>query len=218
MINFLIFALILFGKEATYTVHTTTAGKITFHYIHKDEKIGTLSKLVKLDSTIIFAMNGSMYTPEYTPVGLYVEKGKVISKLKLLNNPKVNFGITPQAVLFVDKKGKAGMIDAKIAKPSDYYYAVQLAPMLLINGQVNPRIKDIKSKYKRNAMGITKQGRIVMVLSHYPVTFQELVLKLKALGCTSAAYVDGSVSEAWSKGDKRNTWNYGRFAVMVAAH
>ena len=57
--------------------------QISFYYKNEQgENISTISNLVNMDTAkkqrVVFAMNGGMFTPEYTPVGLYIEKGKTI--------------------------------------------------------------------------------------------------------------------------------------------
>ena len=40
--------------------------------------------------SLVFAMNGGMFTPEFTPVGLYIEKKQVLKKLKNGNKVRKN--------------------------------------------------------------------------------------------------------------------------------
>jgi uncharacterized protein YigE (DUF2233 family) len=197
-------------NPASYQVHITTPTKIKFHYLRTEEN--TLDNIPKLHPSAKFGMNASMYTPSYKPVGLFVDKGTVVSKLKLLNNSRVNFGIS-QAVFYIDKKQKAGIIPASKAKPADYYYAVQIAPMLVEGGKINPRIKNMSPQYKRNAFGITKDGKVVMLVTEDRVTMKELAEIMISKGCTDAAFVDGAVSEYWRPG--RNTYQF--FGVVVSA-
>jgi uncharacterized protein YigE (DUF2233 family) len=197
-------------STASHQVHITTPSKIKFHYLRTEEN--TLDNIPKLRPSARFGMNASMYTPNYKPVGLFIDKGTVVSKLKLVNNPKVNFGIS-QAVFYIDKQKRAGIIPAAKAKPADYYYAVQIAPMLVEGGKINPRIKNMLPQYRRNAFGITKDGKVVMLVTEEGVTMKELAEIMISKGCTDAAFVDGAVSEFWKPG--RNTYQF--FGVLVSA-
>jgi uncharacterized protein YigE (DUF2233 family) len=218
MLNYLIYALLIIPPvDSSYITYITTADKISFHYKKNGESIRTITNLVNQDTSIKFAMNGQMFTtgdPE--PVGLYVEKGEVIHRLVLLNKPSVNFGLS-QAVFYIDKQGKASIIEAIKAKPSDYYYAVELAPLLLQDRKVNPRIKGMSARYTRNGIGILKDGRIVLICSNHKITMEQFANKFNSMGCISAAYIDGAVSECWKKGQPQPDY-HGQFAVIVAAH
>src|SRR5436189_4883871 len=134
MLYFLLFALAFTNHhQASETVFLTTASKISMSYVDGGS---TLAGRVSKDDK--FAMNGQMYkSPGYRPVGLYIENRKRISKLVLVDNPKTNFGITPQGVFFVDTNNVAGLVDAKKCNEKAYKYATQIAPIILIDGVVN---------------------------------------------------------------------------------
>ena len=184
----------------SYSIYWTTPDKIVFHYQLNHQRIGNFKNLLAIDPALQFAMNGAMYSSGVpSPVGLYVEKGRVVHELVRTNNSKLNFGIS-QCIFYIDKKGKGGIAGLDEVKESEYEFAVELAPQLIINGMVNERIMDMKSKYIRNGLGITKKGQIVLLSSNHQVTMLQFANKLKALGCESAAYIDGAVSRYWKKG------------------
>jgi uncharacterized protein YigE (DUF2233 family) len=199
-------------QQPTYTTVFTTADKITFHYQKEGQKLNAPS--VK-DTSIKFTMNAQMYQAEsYAPVGLYVERGKQVSKKIIINNSSTNFGITPQMVFYISKNGKVGMTVVKDANPSSYQWAVELSPQLIHNGEVASRIRGINRKLRRNAIGIKKDGTVVLVCSNERVGMQQLAEYLKLVGCTEAAYVDGAVSKWWKPGMEANN----SFGVIIAVH
>jgi uncharacterized protein YigE (DUF2233 family) len=200
-------------QDPSYVVHTTTPEKIAFHYDPFTERY--LSDIKRQNPSAVFAMNASMYTPGYKAVGLYVEKGKVVSRIRIINNSKVNFGIS-QAVFYINTKGKAGIVKASEAKVADYYYAVQLAPMLVEKGKINPRILDMKNEYRRNAFGITKDGKVVMLVTTESVNMKQLAQFMIDNHCVDAAFVDGAVSQYWKPGN--GDPYMGPFGVMVSAN
>src|SRR5688572_33241519 len=148
---FILFAylvLVAGQTQASEIVYTTTTGKISMSYVKGGATLSTTASAGDR-----FAMNGQMYkAPGYVPVGLYVENGKTISALNLVNNLKVNFGINPQAVFYIDTNGNAGLVDAKKAYIRAYRLASQIAPMLVQGGVVNPRIRNFKG------IGINRNG------------------------------------------------------------
>jgi uncharacterized protein YigE (DUF2233 family) len=193
--------------------YNTTADKISFHYMRSGQRIAHLNNI---DQSLKFAMNGAMYMAgTYAPVGLYVEKGRVIHHKVCVNDPSVNFGVNPQAVFYVDTNHRAGIVDAKKANVESYYYAVQIAPMLVMNGKINPAISGFNGKCKlRNGVGIKKDGSVVMLLAKCRTTFPEFAQLFIDAGCVTAAFIDGGISEAWTPAKDY----YAReFGVMVGS-
>jgi len=190
--------LFLFSQtQASESSYWTSAEKVSLSY--KQGGI-TLSDAVAREDK--FAMNGQMYkSPGFSPVGLYVENRKIKHQLNLVNNDKVNFGINPQAVFFVDTNGKAGIVDAKKTDVKSYKWATQLAPMLLQDGNINPKIKNFKGTCRnRNGVGINKEGKILFLFVPQQTTLPEFAELFRKYGCITASYVDGSVFDYWTPG------------------
>jgi uncharacterized protein YigE (DUF2233 family) len=195
--------------NTSYTSFTTTADKVRLYWKKDNAIIGNFKKLKELEPNLVFAMNGGMFTPEYAPVGLYVENGKEITKLRKMNNSNVNFGLQPQAV-FLIRNNKAEVIPIEKYKPGNVNYATQSAPMLVINSKMNPQLP-VGKKYIRNGVGILPDGRILMAVSKTAVTFHEFAQYFIDNKCTNAMYLDGAISEAYT-GDEVT---YGSFGVMI---
>jgi uncharacterized protein YigE (DUF2233 family) len=219
IISLLLLLLSLTGLGQAFDSYITTADKISFHYQQNGKNISTLPALAALHPEIRFAMNGQMYAGKrsnnFIPVGLYIENRRQISKLVRVNNPKVNFGMQPQCVFAITNANKALMLPLDAVKTADYKYAVELAPMVVVEGLINPKLTRSDSRYIRNGIGILKDGRVLLAISREPVTFREFAAYFQKQGCTSAAYVDGAVSESWRKAT--GPQYSGRFAVMIAA-
>jgi uncharacterized protein YigE (DUF2233 family) len=197
--------------------YVATAEKVSFYYKHNGSPIRTLPALGALHPEIRFAMNIQMFAGgrggSYYPVGLYIENGKLLNRLVRVNNPRVNFGMQPQCVFAITHGGKAILVPLDAVATNDYKWAVELAPMVVIKGAVNPKLTRSDSRYIRNGVGILKDGRILFAISREPVTFQEFAAYFLSRGCTEAAYVDGVVSESWRRGEKPDY--AGPFAVMA---
>jgi uncharacterized protein YigE (DUF2233 family) len=67
----------------------------------------------------------------------------------------------------------------------------------------------------RNALGVTKDGKIVMVCSNVAVMMLELAVYMKRMGCVRAAYVHGSVSDYLKRGSKEEN-SFSSFGVMIS--
>ncbi|TCJ12534.1 hypothetical protein EPD60_14770 [Flaviaesturariibacter flavus] len=220
MKRLLFFALLLPATAfcQSFDSYVATAGRTAFFYRHAGSNISTLSRLAALQPRLRFAMNIQMYAngnSGYRPVGLYIENGQTITPLVRVNNPKVNFGMQPQAVIAITKDNRAVLVPLGEIKTSDYKYAVEIAPMLVINGAVNPKLTRAQSRYIRNGVGILADGRILFAISREPVTFQELARFFVQQGCRSAAFIDGVVSQSWRPGAAPPY--DGEFAVMAGS-
>jgi uncharacterized protein YigE (DUF2233 family) len=151
-------------------VFITSADKISFSYVPGGCRLADVVGI-----TTKFAMNGAMYAAgNYKPVGLYIQERKLVHKAIILNNPSVNSGINPQAVFFIDTNNRAGMIRVQQRNEKAYRYAVQIAPMLLENGIINPVLAGFKGKtVRRNGMGVTAGGKVVFILATRAITLAE---------------------------------------------
>lgn len=187
------------GLITSYTVDPKTRTLSIFWKDSRGEKLKSLSRLkAHLDSTgrkLLFAMNCGMYTPENAPVGLYIENGKKLSSMKTCNNRKANFCLQPQGVFFVTKDRKAGISTVAAFSYQNVEYAIEAAPMIVINSKENTSLPKL-SKVIRNGAGIRKDGKVVLAISNRPVSFPELAQYFISQGCTTAIYFDGGVSKA----------------------
>ena len=150
---------------------------------------------------LAFAMNGGMYDKDQAPVGLYVEDGRELHGISTADGPG-NFHLKPNGVFYV-KGEKAGVLDtprylrARL-KPD---FATQSGPMLVIDGQIHPKISaDGPSQKIRNGVGTRDGGHVaVFAISERPVSFGAFARLFKDdLGCRNALFLDGSVSSLYA--------------------
>lgn len=153
---------------------------------------------------IVFATNGGMYSPNYVPKGLFIEKGiqKVpIDISKGDPNTFLNFYMMPNGVFYVSNKGIANVCttDEYLERNPKPYLATQSGPMLLINGKINSYFSE-NSKHKRvrNGVGIKDDGTVVFILSN-EITFYDFANLFLMNGCKNALYLDGVISSMYVK-------------------
>jgi uncharacterized protein YigE (DUF2233 family) len=154
--------------------------------------------------SFLFSMNAGMYHDDLSPVGLYVESGREISRLQT-GEGEGNFFLRPNGVFLIGKDGKPAILEtsAYAAGSLEVAYATQSGPMLLIDGALHPRFEaNGKSRYVRNAVGLRGEGTLVFAISLSEVSFGSFARLFRdALGCSNALYFDGVVS-ALSNGKK----------------
>lgn len=191
------------GRMA-FTVVDPAVERITLHW--RDAKgqdyrnIGRLkSDLERQGRTLLFAMNGGMYTPEHTAVGLYVENGTQYHELNTAKGGTGNFTMQPNGVFGIRADGRAQVITTQAAKTAtDWSCATQSGPMLVVDGTINTQFTPgSKNLNIRNGVGITGDGRVVFAISREPVNFHDFARFFLEQGCTSALYLDGAVSRAY---------------------
>lgn len=188
----------------------------------KDEKGNIIQTFSNLNNTLqiqnkklIFAMNGGMFTKEFSPLGLYMENGKTIHPI-YKKKGKGNFYLEPNGVLVMNKK-TAQVVTTNSFKNSDsLLFATQSGPMLVIDGKIHASFnKDSKSLYIRNGVGILPNGHVIFAISNQKVNFYTFAKFFLDKGCKNALYLDGYVSAMWSN-DKIIGKENEKYGVIIA--
>lgn len=155
---------------------------------------------------MIFGMNGGMYHPDYSPVGLLVENGRLRKPLNH-DDGTGNFFMKPNGVFYVGR-GTAGVMESEAyaAAKLETLYATQSGPMLVIDGSIHPRFMPQSDSLNiRNGVGILPDGRVAFAISRRPVRFFDFArLFLDRLRCRDALYLDGSISSLYAPEVRRN--------------
>lgn len=156
--------------------------------------------LAKEGRTLSFAMNGGMYHPDRRPVGLYVEGGEERARLVTREGPG-NFGLLPNGVLCLNDT-EAHIIESRAyaANAPDCRDATQSGPMLVIDGALHPRfLRNSTSRYIRNGVGITEDGKLIAAISNRPVTFHRFARLFRdELRTPQALFLDGNISRLYA--------------------
>ena len=108
-----------------------------------------------------------------------------IAPLNLADAPG-NFFMKPNGVFFVDRAGRAGVLETSayaLRKP-DVAFATQSGPMLVIDGKIHPRFEpDGLSKYIRNGVGVDKTGAVYFAISQTPVSLGSFARLYRDTAC-----------------------------------
>jgi uncharacterized protein YigE (DUF2233 family) len=157
-------------------------------------------------SKVRFAMNAGMFDEAGRPIGLFISEGWEGKPINRRTNGGGNFHLQPNGVFLVRKDGKAEVVTTGAFEPSaEIRMATQSGPMLVIDGEPNPRFApDGSSRYVRNGVGVDRDGVPVFAISDAPVSFGRFArLFAGPLGCRNALYLDGSVSSLWDPANGR---------------
>ncbi|TGD44565.1 hypothetical protein EEB11_02970 [Pseudotabrizicola sediminis] len=160
--------------------------------------------------TLGFAMNAGMYHPDRAPVGLFIEQGTEQSAIVTAEGPG-NFGLLPNGVFCIGDRFRVVESRAFAANPPACRFATQSGPMLVLGGQLHPRlIPDSDSTYIRNGVGVSADGaRAVFVISNDQVNFHRFARFFRdALGLPDALYFDGKISRLYAPALRRNDFGF----------
>lgn len=148
--------------------------------------------------TLIFAMNGGMFKPDFSPVGLFIQDGQVINALDTSAGIG-NFYLKPNGVFYLTKTGTAGICQTKdFINNAEIRFATQSGPMLLINGQIHPAFKQGSANRNiRNGVGLLPDNRLIFAMSEAPINFYDFADFFLSRGCRNALYLDGFVSKTY---------------------
>ena len=144
----------------------------------------------------LFVMNAGMFHKDRSPVGLYVEDGKVLVDADTANG-EGNFYMKPNGVFFIAGDRAGVMETARFLNDKPKVdFATQSGPMLVIDGALRPKISPRgSSRHVRNGVGVRCPHTVVLAISMRPVTFGDLATLFKdRLGIANALYLDGSIS------------------------
>jgi uncharacterized protein YigE (DUF2233 family) len=177
--------------QSNYDFHTVNPAisNLSFHWKNNaGEHYGSIRNLQddfsKSGRKLTFAMNGGMYKTDRSPLGLYIEEGKVKSRINRVQNAYGNFYMQPNGVFILDSNKTARVIKSSLYKNSDgIAYATQSGPMLLIEGKVHPAFrKGSKNLNIRNGVGILPNGSVLFAISKVEVNFYDFAQFLKKKG------------------------------------
>jgi len=214
-------------ESTDYLTYTVNAKTEQLRMYCKDDKGKMLRSLGQLQqhisqhgNTLLLAMNAGMYHADGSPVGLYVEEGKrlhPVNRRRCSSAAKTNWCISPNGVFYITREGKSGIqATDKFQETEAIWYATQSGPILIANGKINPRLSNAtKSLHIRNAIGVKKNGAVVMVISRRAVHFQELCQYMQQQGCVDALYLDGGISQVYCPSLNAQARG-GDFGVMLA--
>jgi len=117
--------------------------------------------------TLVFAMNAGMYKPDFTPIGLFIEKGVEMrpadtTEIRKPPGQTPNFYKRPNGVFLLDDAGARIMTTDEFVKSRPVArFATQSGPMLVIDGKLHPAlIAGSADRTCRSGVGICDDGMV----------------------------------------------------------
>jgi uncharacterized protein YigE (DUF2233 family) len=177
------------------------------------QPLSSILEKMKVKDKVEFAMNCALFESNGQNVGAYNFMGKKV--IGVNSQTTGNFGMHEFApggkrngVLYTSSKGK-GTWD--IVPTEEWngsgYYAVQNGPILILDGQINPKFGKESTNLQsyRNGIGIDKSGNLHFALALKPTNFYDFSNFLLEQGCTKAIFCDANVSQAYIGGSVKGS-------------
>jgi len=229
LITFILITLSIYAKQpqikADFRIisHVVDPHKSELNFYLKDNNgniFKTFSKLnnhlAKQNKELLFAMNGGMYMENSMPLGLYVERDRIIRKTNRTKHAYGNFYMQPNGIFFITKKKNAYINPTTNFHFKPYVqFATQSGPMLVINGKMHPKfIKGSFNLHVRNGVGILPDGKVLFAISKYPISFYDFAKFFQDNACKNALYLDGAISDIYLPPD-RTGYSNSIFGVII---
>jgi uncharacterized protein YigE (DUF2233 family) len=211
-------------KNKTFEVFTVAdSDKMVFAYKDSSGKqLRTFKKFKEFEQQrsqqLVFAVNGGMFTKTFEPLGLYIEQGIELQKLRL-GSGYGNFHLQPNGVFGMDSNGhlfiEETMVFNRLHDINLIKSATQSGPLLVINKELHPAFIDgSKNLHIRNGVGINNKGEAVFVISNEKTNFYDFATLFRdELQCKNALYLDGAISKMYNLETSRD--EDGAFGVMI---
>lgn len=194
---------------ARYTVCTvdTTKDKLGLFWHDADGKpfanfSHLAASLALTRQTLVFGMNAGMFQTDLSPVGLYIENGQLHHAANTRDGPG-NFHLKPNGIFYFGAPG-VGILetDRFLAAHLHPDFATQSGPMLVIDGQIHPKIQPDGTSLKiRNGVGVRNGHTAIFAISRDPVSFHSFASLFRdKLGCANALFLDGTISSLYAPG------------------
>ena len=158
------------------------------------------ASLAQTSRRLIFGMNAGMFQTDLSPVGLYIEDGEIRHRANTRDGPG-NFHMKPNGIFFFGPSG-VGVLETEAFLKARLHpdFATQSGPMLVIDGQIHPKIQPDGTSLKiRNGVGVRDAHTAIFAISQDAVSFHEFASLFRdRLGCANALFLDGSISSLYA--------------------
>ncbi len=170
-------------------------------------------QVLKSGLTLKAAMNAGIFDKAFAPLGLHVQRGRVLHKINTRTKAFGNFYMQPNGIFFLDASGaKILTTNEFIRVQPDAIEATQSGPMLVVNNKINPKFQaNSSNQLVRNGVGVENTSSVHLVIAQSWVSFYDFAAFFKdVLRCPNALYLDGNISGLYVPNSSfQDTGNYG---------
>lgn len=208
----------------TYDTYTLRYPAEDIQLFWKDDRGNKLKSIDSLKAYVArkgqrltFATNAGMYTENFSPLGLYIEEGKVLRRLNTVQKAYGNFYLQPNGIFLLTAKR------AMVLPTSEYgnvrekvIAATQSGPMLVINGRLHPTFTaGSQNGNIRSGAGIDSAGRVVFAISNGLSNYYDFATLFRdVLHCPNALFLDGAICRMYLPALQRYEQG-GAFGAMI---
>jgi uncharacterized protein YigE (DUF2233 family) len=159
------------------------------------QRLGT--ELSKGNRRVLAVINAGIFDTSYRPLGLHVQRGRVLHQLNARERGYGNFYLQPNGIFMIGPSG------ARVLSTTVYQReqprtleATQSGPMLVVNGALHPAFRQgSANRIVRNGVGVESANRVHLVLAVDAVNFYDFARFMRdGLKCQNALYLDGNIS------------------------
>jgi len=211
------------NQDGEFISYTVDASKDNIQLYWKNDKGEILKSIQNLrsfvekdkDTVLVFAMNAGMYKEDNSPLGLFIQNGKIITPINNATGHG-NFYLKPNGIFYITKDNQAVVCKTEsFSNAGNVKFATQSGPMLLIDGEIHSSfIQGSTNINFRNGVGILPSGKILFAMSTREINFYDFAAYFQKQGCKNALYLDGFVSRTYLPG-KHWVQTDGNFGVMI---
>jgi uncharacterized protein YigE (DUF2233 family) len=141
-----------------------------------------------------------MFSPDFAPVGLYVEGGQTRVPLNARDSAG-NFYLKPNGVFFAagDSVRVVETSEFLRLQPAGVRIATQSGPQLVHGGRIHPAFREgSRNRYVRSGVGVRDGHTAVFAISREPVDFHTIATLFRdSLRCGEALFLDGAISRMY---------------------
>lgn len=188
-------------KKIAVDQRTSTEQKVYQGYIHLFQidmekfRLGAVTakqlgmtnfdaRTMALKTGAVIGINGGFFSPEFQSLGLIVQDGKELNRLKWTSWWHI-FQVRDKVPKVLTKQ--------EYALSPDIEMAIEAGPRLLIEGSLPENVKPASAE--RTALGITADNKVIIAVTDgLQASMLEMGKRLKAEGCVNALNLDGGSS------------------------
>jgi len=131
-------------EDADFTTWVASPKDIKMYCKHNGKLVNSFSNLKSIEPNLVFAMNGGMFDPDFSPVGLYIENGVKLKSITRSHNSNYNYGIQPQGIFLIRDSVPVNQTVAAVTTIDNFRanhvkYATESAPMLEHTSVIPPK-------------------------------------------------------------------------------